>query len=586
MREIIKDLKSARELMTSGRKDNFKLKLADFNVLLPYLKKNWKKFLVGAILMVLLSLLSMPSPLLMKYVVDTVIPGKDFTLLHLVVLGLLALYLVKVVVSFLMNYLFNRLSQKVMMEVKRDLFSCILRLPLSFFDKNQTGYIMSRIGEVSRLNLFFSSVISQVVISVFEFMLCLGILFYMNWRLTIAALWILPLYYLVSRTYSKGLRTVSQQVMEKGAQVSRQFQESLAGVDTIKLFTAENRETGKLGKSLNEFMTSNIIQTIIHGFSGQLLGIIGITGVYVVLWYSAFEIMKGQFTLGGYIAFSAYLAKLYNPTEMLANLGLTLQPAAAALSRVAELFNMTDENGGQERNIKLTSLQGKIELKDLSFSYNEDQEEALKSINLTINPGDKIALIGPNGSGKSTIIKLLLGFYPVKKGKILIDDKDLNTLVLADLRERISVVSQNIFLFNDTIKENIRYSSPKAGDEQVIEAARLAGAFDFITKLDKGFDTTIGEVGKTLSGGERQKIAIARAILKDADIIIFDEATSNLDNASVSRIEALVENHFKTRTVIVIAHRLTCFHRFDQVIRLEHGLRQENHSHAAVGQAV
>lgn len=568
-KEIINYIKS---LSSNEVKERKKIKLSELKFLFPYIKKNWKDFLKGSVLVLFISSITLPFPLLTKHIIDNVLPAKNFKMLHVIVLSILTLYIVKSLLTFLNNYFFTKLNQKITIDIKKDFFSNILRLPLSFFDNKQVGYIMSRVYEVESLQFFFSGSTIRLVISLFEFVLCLVILFYMNWRLTLISLFILPLYYVVIKKHSKIIMPAQKNLMENSAKVSTRLQESLSGIDTVKVFAAEERETGKLSKGLNEYMKTSIINSAINSFSSEIIGFIGILGGNIVLWYSCIEIMKGDFTLGGYVAFAAYLVKLYNPTRMVASYGLGFQRASVALGRVKEILNMVEKDEGNGKTGKIEPLNERIEFKDIRFTYSEKNKQVFTGLNLTLDPGEKVLIVGQNGSGKSTLIKLLLGLYPVENGKILIGGKDLKTLNRQKVREKISVVSQNIFLFNDSILENIRYSSPDSGDEAVIAAAKLAGAYDFIVKLENGFNTVTGEIGRKLSGGERQKIAIARAILKKADVIILDEATSNLDMDSTANIESQLGKIFKDKTIIIITHHYKelCL-KVDKVIELKNG---------------
>ncbi|MCP2599251.1 ABC transporter ATP-binding protein/permease [Candidatus Aminicenantes bacterium AC-335-B20] len=489
----------------------------------------------------------------MKYIIDDVLLAKNIKLLNLIILLLIAIQVLRLIFSFLTNYLFSVFNQEVIVKIKKDLFHRLLRLPLSFFDKTQTGYLLSRIGEVEGLSFFFSNTFVRILIGLFEFIFCLTVLFYLNWKLTLISISILPLFYFATRYYAKNIRKLSKEVMEKSAVLSHKVQDSLSGVEVIKTFTSEERETEKIHYYLDELKQTSIKRNIVFTLSSELLSLIGALGGFLVLWYSGIGIIKGTFTIGTYIAFSAYLAKLFGPTQMMATIGLRFQPALTALERVRELMEYEAE---EDKGEKISKIKGEVEFQDVYFSYDSEREEVLKGINLKISPKDKILITGPNGSGKTTLIKLLLGLYRTKKGKILIDGKDINELSLSSLRERISIVSQNTFLFNDTIKNNILYSRPDASEEELISAVKLSGAYEFIKNLDKGFSTIIGERGVRLSGGERQKLSIARAILKDSDIIIFDEVATHLDSESEKRIQKLINEKFKDKTCIIISHRI------------------------------
>ncbi|MEW6457198.1 MAG: ABC transporter ATP-binding protein [Acidobacteriota bacterium] len=573
---------SNKMLNVQNRKERSKkLKFSSLKLLFPYLRTHWKKVIIASILMIILSLLALPTPYLMKYIVDDVILAKNIKLLNLIIFLLIGIQFFKLIFSFLTNYLFSVFNQEILVKIKKDLFHRLLRLPLSFFDSQQTGYLLSRIGEVEGLGFFFSNSIVRILIGILEFLFCLWILLYLNWRLTLISLIVIPFLYFATRFYSRSIRKTSRELMEKGANLSKRIQESLSGVEVIKSFSAEDRETTKIHISLDELKQTSIKRNIQFTISSEILSLIGALGGFIVLWYSGWKIIKGSFTIGTYIAFSAYLAKLYGPTQILANIGLTLQPAITTLNRVSELFELGEEG---EEGIRVSKLTGEIEFRDVYFSYDSKKEGVLKGITLKINPGDKILIAGPNGSGKSTIVKLILGLYKIDRGKITIDGHDINTLSLSSLRERISFVSQNVFLFNDTIRNNILYSRPDASEMEVKEAAKLSGAHEFIMNLEDGFNTPIGETGKKLSGGERKKISIARAILKDSDIIIFDEATSELDSESERRIEELITEHFKYRTCIIISHRAWRTNSLNRIYLLGDGRVLDQGSHDELSQ--
>jgi len=355
--------------------------------------------------------------------------------------------------------------------------------------------------------------------------------------------------------------------MEKGAMLSRQIQDSLSGVDVVKVFCAEERETARVHNFLEDYKKVNIRRTIVFTYSSELLSLIGAAGGFLVLWYSGWDIIRGNFTVGSYIAFSGYLAKLYGPTHMLANFGLSFQPAFTALQRISELMAL----GGEEKHsgMKLERLQGEIEFREVSFAY--DSKPVLRNVSFKISPGEKVLITGPNGSGKSTLVKLILRLYRVQEGEILIDGYRVERLSLSSLRDKISIVSQNTFLFNDTIWNNILYSQPDASKKEVERTAELSGAAEFIRKLEEGYETMVGETGKRLSGGEKQKMAIARAILKDADILIFDEATTHLDKESEKRVEQLIKGNFQNKTCLIISHKKKDISGIDRVIELEEG---------------
>jgi ABC-type bacteriocin/lantibiotic exporter with double-glycine peptidase domain len=567
--QFFKDVKDAFDL-TKRHYELKKFKFSDLKRLLPYMKSHWGKASLASILVVFLSLSALPVPYLMKLLFDDAFGGKNFKMLNIILLIMLGFQLLRVVVSFLMNYLFTILSQYVMIEVRKDLFHRLLKLPLSFFDKTQSGYLLSRISEVGGLRVLFSSSVIQVFTGLLEFTFCLGILFYLHWPVAVIGLTIIPFYYMAARYFSKGLRTSTQEFFEKIAIASKDIQESLAGISEIKAFASEDKEARKIHKSLKSVLKINIIQSIFFSISSEVILLVGTLGSYAVLWYSGFRIVRGELTIGDYIAFAGYLGKLFSPTQMIASLSLTLQPVTIALQRVSHLFDMVTEEEDANRTLRVSKLNGEIIFKHVSFCY-EGREETLQDVSFRIKPQETVAFVGPSGSGKTTIIRLILGFYRANGGEILIDGQNINRYVLTDLRERIGIVSQNIFLFNDTIRNNIRYSNSNAGEEEIIGTAKIAHAHDFIMSFPDGYDTRIGEKGMTLSGGQIQRIAIARAILKEPDILIFDEATSHVDNQTEQSITADIDEIFKGKTRIIITHRMSSIEFTDQIYVIDEG---------------
>lgn len=571
------DIKTAFAIIRSAR-ENEEFSISDFRRLLPYLKLRWNLTVLALLFMLLTSLFGLPGPYFLKYVVDDVIAVKNYHALFVIIGLLLFLYVLQIIASLCTSYFFTRLSSEVGVSIKKDLFQRLLRFPLSFFDKNQSGYIVARIGEVGRLELLFSGSTARMFVSIVEFVFSLSMLFYLHWKMTIVSLIFLPLLYVSGRYHWHGMHQSSKHRLEQDARVMEHIQESLSGISVVKTFAKEGFETEKVHNRLLRLLHSSIIQNLIISISGETLGLVNALGGLVILGYGGLEMMHGNLTVGGYLAFTGYMAKLYGPAQMFASLGLVLQSIGAAMHRVFTLFDQVTEDEDGSRTITLSRIRGNIVFQHVDFSY-DNQTKVLDKTSFQIKQGQKVAFVGPSGAGKSTILRLILGLYRIQNGSIQIDDHDINRLVLSNLRERIGIVSQNIFLFNDTIMNNILYSNIQATQKSAIEAAKIADAHDFIINLPDGYNTPVGERGVILSGGQMQKVSIARSILKNPDVIIFDEATSHLDSLSERRIQEAMESIFTGKTCIVVAHRLSTIISVDVIFVIDQGRIVEAGSH-------
>jgi ABC-type multidrug transport system fused ATPase/permease subunit len=544
---------------------------ADLNRLWPFVAPHWKKWLVASGLMLVGTLLSLPQPLFSKYVIDDVVLQRDLGLLHFIILAMVALVLAGMLVGFVQGFYFLRFQQDVIFEIQQRLFDRVLRLPKAFFDSKQTGYLMSRVaGDVFRLQTLFSSSVVQLVPSLLKLVGGVGILLYLNWRLALLALLILPFYLAITRTFAARVRKFSWAAMERSALVFRDLQQSLSGMSLIKMFATESREQQKLQESLRESIAANVEQNVVSSVSGLLTGLMSSLGMILLLWFGAQEIIRERMTLGDFVAFNAYLAYLYGPAQLMASMSLTLQTSFAALERVFALFDVVPEDDGDDYKPKVVRIAGRITFEHVSFCY-DGRKEVLSDISFTTEPGDLIALVGPSGAGKSTLVSLVIQLYKPSSGKILIDGVDVSQLSLKSVRERIGIVSQDVFLFDTTIKDNIRYARPDASEEEVRQAAELAAAHEFIEQLPEGYDTKVGERGVRLSAGQRQRLSLARAILKNPDVLILDEPTSALDSPTEAVIKEALRRFARGRTTFVIAHRLSTVLWADKILVLDGG---------------
>lgn len=535
--------------------------------LYPFIARHWRKGLLGVFLIIFASLLAFPQPLIMRYIVDKVILVRQLNLLAGAIFLMAGIALAARLMNLLQRFHFTRFEQEVTLDIQQSLLDRTLRFPKSFFDASQTGYLMSRLSsDVHGVRWFFSSTIVYIVSNIVRFVGGIGLLFYLEWRMAAGVLIFLPGIMLGARYFSNKIHVLSHQSMEQQAAVSSQFQESLSSVPLIKAFSSEARTAKRLISKLKRSFRISLEQSTVNSAADLAISSMpGITRV-IVLITGAYLIIKGSWTLGSLLAFQAYLNYVFGPAQFLASANLQLQNARAALERVSALFNIVpEENMGSGITIK--RLKGEIEFRNVSFSYNQRQP-VLKNVSFHIKPGERIAIVGPSGVGKTTLVSLILRFYKPCSGEIHFDGRPASDYEVSSLRQRIGYVSQSTLLLSGTIMENLRYGNPEASKEQVIRAAKAADIHDFISSLPAGYETVIGEKGVNLSEGQRQRLSIARALVKDPDLLVLDEPTSALDSGTEKSIFESLPRLIQNKTFFVAAHRISTFRESDRILLL------------------
>jgi ABC-type multidrug transport system fused ATPase/permease subunit len=540
---------------------------ANLRNLWPFIGRHWKKGAIGAILILFTSLLGFPQPLITRYLIDHVILGRQLALLAGAILLLAGITLIEKLMSLLQEFYFTRFEQQVILDIQQSLLDHALRLPKSFFDSNQTGYLMSRLSsDVQGLRWFFSSTILYIFSHLLRFVGGAVFLIYLEWRLAIGVLVILPGLVFCVRYFSSKIHTLSHQSMEQHAKISSQFQESLSSVSLIKSFSSEIRTVGRLISELKKVLQISLEQSTVGSVANLVItSVPGIARAFV-LALGAYWIIKGQWTLGSLLAFQAYLGYLFGPAQFLATANLELQNARAALERVSALFDIVPEEN-IEKGRKVERLTGEVEFKNVSFSY-DSQEPVLRDISFHIRRGEHVAIVGPTGVGKTTLLSLILRFYKPTGGEIHFDGRSASEYNVGSLRQRIGYVSQNTLLLSGTIMENLRYGNPDASEDQVSKATRLAGIHDFVCGLPEGYESEIGERGVNFSEGQKQRLSIARALIKEPDILVFDEPTSSLDSLTEKSIFQTLPAVVRNKTLFVVAHRISTIKDSDRILLL------------------
>ena len=534
----------------------------------PFVGRHWRKGMVGVILVLVGSLLAMPQPLIMRYLVDEVILRRQQGLLALAIILLVSVSLAEKLAGLLQQYCFACFEQEVTLDIQEDLFNHVLRLPKGFFDGQQTGYLMSRLSsDLEGLHWFFSS---NIVYIISNFLRCCGgiiLLFYLEWRLALCVLVIVPGIVLCIRYFSEKIHVLSHQEMEQQADVASHLQESLSSVSLVKAFSSERLTVKRLSSKLREAFCISLEQITVSSLANLAINSMPAIAKVGVLAVGAYWIIQGHWSLGSLLAFIVYLAYVFVPAQSLANANLQFQSARAALERVFALYEVIpEENIGAGETVE--RLRGEIEFKNVSFSYSEG-EPVLQDISFHIRAGERVAIVGPSGVGKTTLLNLILRFYRPNSGGISFDGRPASDYELSALRRRIGYVSQSTLLLSGTIMENLTYGNPEATEEEVFRAAEVAGICDFINSLPESYETEVGDKGVILSEGQKQRLALARALVKDPDILVLDEPTAALDSQTEKAIFRSLPFYIQGKTLFVVAHQLSTILESDRIFLLD-----------------
>ncbi len=514
--------------------------------------------------------------LLVQPIVDGLV-GKDIDLLRILPLQLLGVFLARGLFDFWQEYLIRYAGQQTVADIRQALYDHLQSLSLSFFTRTPTGVLISRItNDVNLVQGSVSSAITGLLKHPLTIIGLAGVAFYRDWMLATIAFIILPGAIIPIYRFSRKIRKVTIRGQQMMASLTNIIHETTTGIRIVKAFNMEEYEKGRFKEENTRYVRQIVKRVRVRALSSPVMEIIGGVVVCFIVFLGSYYVSRG-YSLGKLTSFLSALLMLYRPMKSLVETNNSIQEGLAAATRIFELLDEKPHVAGRDGERPLVGVKRSIEFKNVSFIYEQDW--VLQDINLTVDVGEVVALVGSSGGGKTTLVNLIPRFYDVTKGQILVDGVDTREFTLKSLREQIGIVTQQTILFNDTAKRNIAYGSFDRSDDEIIAAAKAANAHDFIRSLPQGYDTIIGEQGVKLSGGERQRIAIARALLKNAPILILDEATSSLDSESELEVQKALEELMARRTVFVIAHRLSTIRKAGRILVIQHGRIVEEGEH-------
>ena len=511
-------------------------------------------------------------PWVIKLIIDDVIQAKELSLLPWI-LGLLAgaNVLKNLFASFRIR-LNNQLEQTVVHDLRGQIFSALQRLSLSYFENRSTGEIMSRVtNDTEHVERIFIDGLEGALTASLTLIGITIMLFILNWKLAALSLLPIPFLMLSASWFTSTVHGYYHQIRKHSAELNSYLQDALSGIRETMGFMRQSHEQARFDRLSRSYSDSNLKAMFLWSIYSPGMILLGSLGTVLILWYGAGEVVEGRLTLGELVLFLSYLALFYVPINQIHSVNHMLQHALAASERVFEVLDATPDVADRPGVVPPSHRgPGSIRFEQVAFHYRSDVP-VIKNLSVSIAAGEHVALVGPSGAGKSTLLKLLMRFYDVTEGTILMDGDDLRDLPLAYVRRQIGFVQQEPFLFNGTVRDNILYGDLDAGQDRVETAARAARAHEFITALPEGYDTWIGERGVKLSVGQKQRVSIARVLLKDPSIVIFDEATSNIDTETELKIREALAELTKGRTTFIIAHRLSTLHDVDRILVIDGG---------------
>ncbi|MDP4151995.1 MAG: ABC transporter ATP-binding protein [Bacillota bacterium] len=558
-----------------------KLSKALFIRVLKYFRPYIKQLAVAVLAILSTSILGLIPPLLLRSIVDTALPQKNIKLLGVLVLISISTTVVISLIQVGQTYLNTWISKHIIYNIKNEMYVHLQYMPLSFFSSAKPGEIITHMtSDIDGIQEIFNTTVVNAMNSIFVLITTAATLIYMNWKLAIIGMITLPLFILPTRKVGKTRWKIALKSQERLAELNQIIQETLgiSGSILMKIFTKEKDESAHFEKVNDDVIRLQIKESLAGRWFIMTIQIFMTIGPMLIYFFGGLLLVHGELTIGGIVAFVALLSKLYNPVTQISNIHIDVTRSFALFGRIFDYLDKDQEIVDKPDAEALSITAGEIKFENVYFSYN-NSKDALNNISFTAEPGTVTALVGPSGAGKTTITNLIPRLYDVTNGVITIDGIDIRNVTIESLRKQVGIVMQEPYLFNSTIKDNLLYSRKNATDDEIISACKSAYIHDFIMSLPQGYDTVVGNRGIKLSGGEKQRISIARVILKDPKIIVLDEATSSLDSVSEDYIQKAMVPLLKGRTGLVIAHRLSTVLSADHIIVIEDGSIKETGTH-------
>ncbi|MFZ3055375.1 MAG: lipid A export permease/ATP-binding protein MsbA [Smithella sp.] len=549
-----------------------------FKRLLLMARQYYVRFIFAAICMIIAGGLQSALPLIAKPAIDEIFVSKNIDALKWIPFAVVAIFLFKGLCNYGQAILMSSIGLRIVTNLRNQLYEQIQKQSLSFFADHPTGLLMSRItNDVQSVQTASAEAITALVKDSFMLVGLIGVIFYTDWKLALIAIIVFPLTVYPIAMFGRKMRKVTTSTQITMGTLNSLLQETISGTRIVKAFGMEKYESKRFAAGNEKLFKYNMKSISVNAISSPLMDFLGGLGIAAVIFYGGYNVVHGNSTPGTFFSFIAALLMLYEPVKRLTNINNTINQGIAGADRIFSVIDRVPDIEDKPDAVMLPHVEQSIDIENVTFCY--DENPVLKNINLSIKAGEVVAFVGMSGGGKTSLVNLIPRFYDVSAGRIMIDGYDIRDVSLQSLRGQIAIVTQQTILFNDTVRNNIAYGDIQRTEEDIINAAKAANAHDFIMRLPKGYESNIGELGTKLSGGEKQRISIARALLKNAPILILDEATSSLDTEAEIEVQDALDNLMKGRTTLVIAHRLSTIRNADRIIALVNGKIMEEGNH-------